>query len=236
MKKLILIALINFGLVLVSVTLVFSQNSDLNNNAEVRLQQIETKRASESANTTTQGNKAKDQKTISFTEGSVIAASGTTLTVSSENGTRIVYTSDSTKFINFDSTGKKLIGFGDIKINDTIMIVGVSQISGNGSARLVIRDQNRITKTFSLFGKINNLMENTLILSHFTRADLPNHSLSLTNETIISSTKNKTLDRTSLVPGTAAIISGIVDEKGTFFSKAVFLPNPRAKTATPSAQ
>lgn len=236
MKKLILIALINFSLVLLSVTLVFSQNSDLNNNAEVRLQQIETKRASESANTTTQGSKTKDQKTISFIEGSVIAASGATLTVSSENGTKIVYTSDSTKFINFDSTGKKLIGFGDIKINDTIMIVGVSQISGNGSARMVIRDQNRITKTFSLFGKINNLTENTLILSHFTRTDLPNHSISLTNETIISSSKNKILDRTTLVPGTRAVVAGTIDEKGNFLSKAIFLPNVKTKTSTSSAQ
>ena len=231
MKRIFFTVLLGLNLILFSTTFVFSQD-----NAEERLNQIEAKIATKGANTATQASKARNQKTISFVEGSVVANSGSILTVSSEGNTKTIYTTDSTKFINIDSTEKKLIGFGDIKVNDTILVVGVPQVSSVGTAKLIIRDQNKIVKAFSMIGKISELKDNLLVLSHFSRTDLPNQNISLTSETAITAAKNKILDRTSLVTGQLAIVSGIIDDKGSFLVRQIFLTNYKDIKATSSAK
>ncbi len=231
MKKFLKSFLIILFLAVLSTEFVFAQDD-----TEIRLQQIETKMATKSTKTTTVSSKVANQKAITFIEGSVLTISANVLTISSKKDLKTIYTSDSTKFINIDSGGKKLVGFGDIKVNDTILVVGVPPASSTGSAKLIIRDSNKVVKNFSILGKIATLKENTLTLGHFSRSDLPNFTINLTTDNIISSSKNKTLDRSTLITGQFAIITGIIDDKGSFSSKQIFLPNYKTKTATISGQ
>lgn len=230
MKKLLTL-LTCLNLILFSGGVVFSQE-----NLDERVKEIETKIATASSKAATESSKAKSQRTISFIEGVVVVNSGGILTLSSESRTKFIYTIDSTKFINIDSSGKKLIGLGDIKVNDSVLVVGVAQVASSGTAKLVIRDQNKNSRTFSLIGKVSELKDTSLALSHFSRTDLPNINLVLTGETVVSGAKNKALDRTSLVAGAQVVASGNIDDKGTFVSKQIFLVKPISKTATSSAQ
>lgn len=224
MKNFFALVILILAAILLTSSHTFAQSA-----TEERLKQVEARIATEGSKTATQSSKTKSHKAISFIEASVVASSGSVLTISADKNIKTIYTIDSTKFINIDSNGKKLIGFGDIKINDTILVVGVPQGSSVGTAKLIIRDQNKIVKAFSMIGKVSELKDNLLTLAHFSRTDLPNQNISLTSETAITATKNKTLDRNSLAPRQTAVVSGTIDDKGSFLAKQIFLPNYKAQ-------
>lgn len=220
MKNFFALVILILATILLTSSHTFAQSA-----TEERLKQVEARIATEGSKTATQSSKTKSHKAISFIEASVVASSGSVLTISADKNIKTIYTTDSTKFINIDSSEKKLIGFGDIKVNDTILVVGVPQGSSVGTAKLIIRDQNKIVRAFSMIGRVSELKDNLLALAHFSRTDLPNQNINLTNDTAIVTNKSKPLNRTSIIPKAQAIVSGAIDDKGTFLSKQIFLIN-----------
>ena len=234
MKKPVFLAIIVLSFSLTSATIVFSQNTP--DATQTRLQQIENKTATQGANLASASVQTKKARTISFIQGTVIGSGGRIISIDTSNSVRTVFTSDSTKFINLDSSGKKLIGFGDIKGGDTLLVIGLPSTSVSGSAKIVVRDQTKSTKTFAQLGQVLNNKDNTLVIADIFRTDIPNLSLSLPKEAVVSADKNQTLDQTLLTAGRKLVAAGIVDDKGLYIIKRIFVLNYSRETATTSAK
>jgi len=203
---------------------------------KVRLNQIEAKFATSNAKTATSSNNGKNKASISFFSSIVLVNSNSVLTVF-ENGKIInIYTNDSTKYLNFDSGGKKLIGIGDLKVNDTILIIGIAKDSNPKIAKLIVRDQTKSVNNFSLIGKIIELKENSISLGQLTRKDLPPTVINFSQNLSILTTGNKTLEKSSLTQNQTIIATGIIDEKGNFQSKQIFLPFYKVKSPSSAKQ
>lgn len=201
---------------LLAPTIIVSQSSQEQLETQKRLNEVESKRATQSATASTQ----KKTMEISFVEGVISSASNSIAIISTNSGVKTIYTNDSTKFLNFDSKGKKLIGFGDLKIGQTIMVVGLSKDGTFGTAKLVVRDDNQKTKSFSLQGRVFENKESSLTLKNFQRDSLP-----LTTITISSSTTlkkgGKSVAASSLKQNQSIVVTGTIDDKGILFASEI---------------
>src|SRR3990172_5838630 len=132
-KHLIFFTIVTIG-VLLTPRLVLSQSSAEELQTQKRLNEIEAKRATQSATTSAE----KQNSEISFMEGVITSSTNPTLVISTNSGNRVVYTNDSTKILNLDSKGKKLIGFGDLKLGEKILLIGLPKGAVTGTARLIV--------------------------------------------------------------------------------------------------
>ena len=215
MKKTILtIALFLF---FVAPTVVLSQSSAEELQTQKRLNEIEAKRATQSATVSAK----KQNSEISFVEGTLTSSTNPTLVVSTNSGNKVVYTTDSTKFLNFDSKGKKLIGFGDLKLGEKILIIGLPQESASGTAKIIVRDQNPKPNNFSFMGKISEVSETTLTLNNFAQKELPVTKVGTTSSTVIKKA-NKTVKPTDFKVADKVVLTGTIDDKGTLLAQEIF--------------
>ncbi|HEY4695031.1 MAG TPA: DUF5666 domain-containing protein [Candidatus Nanoarchaeia archaeon] len=231
-KKLLATSLIMFS-VLITPKLAFSQ--DFSENAQKRLEEIEAKAAT--ASTTATSSATKKEGEVSFVEGTVAAINGTAFLVNTDEGSRLIYTTDNTKYFNIDPSGKKLIGFGDIKVGETIMVLGLSSQSNSGTARIIVRDTVKQITTFSVLGKVVEVKDPSLTLENLLSADLPALTLTTSTDTKIQSGE-KTIALIDLKAGDRVVAAGTIDDKGNFVVKTILriktaLQEP---TATTSAQ
>ena len=208
-RKLVILIFLSLGLFLSAALPIFSQSTPEQLEIQKRLNEVESKRATSSVTTSAK----KQGSVISFIEGGVISASNGVLFISTRSGTKIIYTSDSTKFLNLSTSGKKLIGFGDLKIGETILIMGVPEDSATGMAKLVVRDQNQKLKFFSVLGKISEITETTLTLKDWQRTDLPTLKIAITASTTVMK-GNTTITFSKLKPDDQLTVTGTIDDKG----------------------
>lgn len=210
-KAFLIILLLSNGLTLPQ--LVFSQSTTEQLEIQKRLNELESKRTTSSATDSAQ----KKTTEITFIEGSINSVANSVVMVSAPNGNKTIVTNDSTKFYNLDSKGKKLIGFGDLKIGETIMIIGLAPEASKGSAKIILRDQNPKTKFFSLLGKKAEVKDNILTLADFSRKDLPSTKITIASNTIIKKAgKNINLEK---LTNEANLVSvGTIDDKGNLLA------------------
>lgn len=237
MKKYLTTSLIIFSLILVSKpTNIFSQNDNLSESQQYRLEQIEKKQATQTSTAATSSAKTKNQ-TITFVEGQITATGVTSLYVDTKHGTKVIYTSDTTKFLNLDSIGKKLIGVSDLKVNDKIYIIGLSKLAVSGSAKIIIRDQTKPIRNFSFLGRISEITDKNLKLANFTRDDLPSINLLLTSETKVTNSRQEILKLINLKVSDKILASGFFDDKNNLVTAAIFkISSDNGQTATVSAK
>ncbi len=218
MKKLLLTFLVLLA-ILVLPTTSFSQTTQ-EVETQKRLNEVESKRATSSATTSS----STKNESLTFVEGFVTATNPSVLYISTDSGNKTIYANDSSKFINLDSKGKKLIGFGDLKIGETVMIVGVPREAAAGTATLVIRDQNAKPKYFSILGKFSEVKDTTVTLKNFSREDLPTSKFTLTTSSLIKkSGKNSTIDQ--LKQNDKVVVTGTIDDKGTLVASEIQVIN-----------
>ena len=133
---------------------------------------------------------------------------------------KIVYTTDSTKFLNLDSKGKKLIGFGDLKLGEKILLIGLPKGSASGTAKIIVRDQNPKTKNFSFLGKVLETSESSITLNNFNQKELPATKINIAQDTIIKKS-NKDIKISELKVQDKVVLTGNIDEKGTLMATFV---------------
>ena len=136
-KKLLVILFLVVCLIVPSIARGQSSPEELQ--TQKRLNEIEAKRATQSATTSAK----KQTGEISFVEGAITSATNPILIVSTNSGNKIVYTTDSTKFLNLDSKGKKLIGFGDLKLGEKILLIGLPKGSASGTAKIIQMEEDK---------------------------------------------------------------------------------------------
>lgn len=225
MKKFFLFSLITLAALIVP-SQAFSQDNV--SNSQKRIEEIQTKVATGSANT---------QNDSTFIEGQIVALKAPTIIISTSNGSRIVYTSDNTQSFNINSTGKKHIGIGDLKVGNVIMVLGLPGTTNSGTAKFIVRDTTKQIATFSILGKIVNTKSSTLTLQDLSRSDFPATSITLSKDTVIKASDNKDLTSTGLQKGDELIAAGTIDSKGNLVPKTVLkIVVDSSKTASSSAQ
>lgn len=224
MKTTILLFTLVTSLTLVTSNKVFSQTTSTSGNTDIRLQQIENKTSTESSKVATTSATPK-LNSISFLDGKVLTISSSVLVLDCENGTKAIYTTDSTKFINLDSSGKKLIGFGDLKIGDTIQVLGLNPAESTGTAKIIVRSSViNGSNTFSLIARISDISEGLINLKNYTRDDLALIKVSYDSSVLINS-GSKTLKITDLKPNNKVVTAGTIDNKGTLLAKEILVFN-----------
>lgn len=231
MRKILFFSLISIFFTL-SVSLAVAQD-----NSQDRVKDIENRRATSSPTVATDSSKTKQASNISFIEGTVSAINGTILIVETNLGTKTIYTVDSTRYFILDQNGKKLSGFGEIKVNDKILIIGLPLSAQNGTAKIIVKDLTKQAKNFSVVGKIAEVKESSLVLQNFARADLPKISLTLASGVSIISPNKNQLKVTSLSVNDPIVASGTIDEKGNLNVLQIFVAKRfETKTGTQSSQ
>ena len=181
-----------------------------------RLNEIEAKRATQSATVSAK----KQPGEISFVEGTITSSTNPVLVISTKLGNKIVYTNDSTKFLNLDSKGKKLIGFGDLKLGEKILLIGLPQESASGTAKIIVRDQNPKPNNFSFIGKISEVSDTTLTLNNFAQKELPTTKVGVSSSTVIKKS-GKTIKVLDLKVQDKVVLTGTIDDKGTLMASFV---------------
>lgn len=214
MKKLILL-LVLVGLVLPNLAVAQTAEEI---ETQKRLNQVDAQRSTSSA--TASADKKGSQ--ISFVEGVVTSVTNPVIIISTASGSKLIYTNDSTRFINFDPKGKKLIGFGDIKIGEAILVVGTPAESAAATSKLIIRDQNPKPKYFSLIGKISEIKDPNLTLNSLTRTDLPTTKSSTTTTTLIKRS-GKPVSLTDLKAQDKTVTTGTIDDKGNLIISEILI-------------
>ncbi len=210
-------------LVITLITLVLPQTA-FSQTTQERLEQVKA--------ATTSAEKSKNL-TVTFIEG-VIRTIDKAIVIDTASGSRFIYFTDSTRFINFDSTGKKPIGIGDLKIGETIMVVGLNPSTNSGVAKFIIRDQVKQLTSFSLFGKIKTASSTNLTLS--TSSELDPVNLLLNSDTVIKTNADKTILPAELQTNDQLALAGIIDSKGSLVTKTILKLDASTKTATFSAR
>lgn len=195
----------------------FSQSSQEELETQKRLNEVESKRATSSA--TSSAN--KKPPTITFVEGVIHSANNSVIVLSTESGNKMIYTNDSTKFINIDANGKKLIGFGDLKIGETVSVVGLPKEKGSGTAKVVVRDNRIKTGYFSTIGKVSEITETDITLKNFS-GDLPSKKLNFTANSVVKKDSEVILLK-DLKTGDKVVASGTIDEKGSLLVSEILL-------------
>lgn len=229
---LILFLIINI-LILTAPSLVNSQTSQ---SQEYRLEQIEKLSATASSKVATISSKTKSPSS-SFTSGSVVAIANGVIFLNTKAGTKTIYTSENTFYYNIDSTGKKLIGVGDLKTGDNIDVVGISAQTNSGGAKIVVRDQTKVTKNFSLIGNVLEINATSLKVGSLTRFDLPTITSTLNNETAFANNRSSSLKISDILVNDKIALAGYFDDKGSLITKQVFKISAASnKTATSSAK
>lgn len=235
MKKSLFLSLVFLFLVVINPGLSFSQDTQ-SQSEQYRLQQIEKQQATKSATVATASATTKSQ-TISFVDGQITAINSAVILLETKFGTKIIYTADSTKFFNLDSSGKKLIGLGDLKAGDTIYTIGLTQLTNSGSAKIIVRDQTKAVRNFSLIGKIASATDKDLKLDDFNRSDLPSLLLTFSSKTKVTNSRQQTLKPTDLKADYKIVASGFFDEKNNLVAATIFnLGSSAMQTATVSAK
>jgi hypothetical protein len=232
MKKILILGLIVF------LTLSMGQevkSQDFSENARKRLEEIESKTATAAARTATASAEQEVTSNISFLEGTVAAINGTAFLLNTRLGSRIIYTVDSTKYFHIDTSGKKLLGFSDIKVSNTIMVLGLSPQTNSGTAKIVVRDTVKALPTFSILGDIVDNKGTSLTVGNISRRDLPPLTLVLNSDTKIQAGE-KSLPSTALKKGDRIVAAGTVDDKGNLVTKTILITTSPSKEATTSAQ
>lgn len=218
MKKSLSFAILIFSLlILVKPLAVFSQTSS---SQDYRLQQIDKLSATASSQVATSS--AKASKSTTFIEGNVTSVTGSTIFLATNAGTNVVNTSDSTKFYNLDSSGKKLIGIGDLKSGDYLEIIGLSSQTNSGSANIIVRDQTSQIRNFGLIGKVSDINSSTLKLSSITRSDLPILQATINSDTIFANASKQNLKLTDFVANNLVVVAGYFDEKNNLITNQIF--------------
>lgn len=237
MNKFLAIILTTFFLLLISNPItIFSESDSLSESQQYRLEQIEKKQATATNVVATSSAESKNQ-TITFIEGQIIALKESSIFVDTKKGTKFIYTNDTTKFFNLDSSGKKLIGLVDLKINDKIYIIGLSQLTVSGSAKIIIKDQTKVIKNFSVFGRASEITEKNIKLANFTRDDLPNFVLTFSGETKITNSRQEVLKISNLKTTDKILTSGFFDDKNNMIVISIFkIYSTDDKTTTSSSK
>jgi len=175
--------------------------------------------------------------------GIIESIEDTTLTVDTNKGLKTAFTDDFTKFIFIDQEGRKGITLTDLKIGDKVSVVGVGKDDTNGLAKFVIVQNKPFAKRHALLGKVKEISETSLILTHLTRTDRK-FMINITNDTTI---KIKGVDEASIADikvGDIMIVSGSVNNEGTINAEKIFVvpgkfkgvePKESTKSATPSS-
>ena len=220
MNKVALTSFLFLLLILISPLSVFSQSSQEELETQKRLNEVE------SARTSSSGSSSPEKKpiTISYIEGVVNSGANSTLLLDSKNGPKAIYTNESTKFVNIDASGKKLIGFGDLKEGETIMVIGLSGESGKGSAKIIVRDQRTRQRYFSLLGRAAELSAANFSVKDYKRDDMPKQKL-IFGESLKVKKGKETVSKTELKENSKVVAVGIVDEKGSLTATEILLLN-----------
>ncbi len=213
-KKLSVILFLVVSLVLPSIAQGQSSPEELQ--TQKRLNEIEAKRATQSATASAK----KQNSEISFVEGFITSSSNPVLVISTNSGNKIVYTTDSTKILNLNSAGKKLIGFGDLKLGEKILLIGLPKESASGTAKIIVRDQNPKPKNFSFLGKVAEVSESSLTLSNFTQKELPTTKVSIAPSAVVKN-NSKTIKTLDLKTQDKIVLTGTIDDKGALFAAFV---------------
>ncbi len=215
-----LIYLFIFLILLLWPTFAFAQStSDID--TQKRLLEVEklatssTKTASSSASKTT---------SLTFTQGLITSTANLVLFLQTPFGPKTTYTNDSTRFINLSASGKKLIGFGDVKVGETVFVLGTNEQMSSGVAKVIVRDSNPKQATFSLQGSLSEKTDTSLTLKNFNQPDLPTVKVNFDTDTVFKKTNQK-IDATTLTPDDKLVIVGTLDSKGTPLAKEVLKLN-----------
>ena len=233
MKKKLLTIIFFLSPLILGSALVNSQTSQ---SQEYRLEQIEKLSATASSKVATSSAKTKSHS-ISFTGGTVISIASNVVYLATKEGTKTIFTSENTFYYNIDSAGKKLIGIGDLKTGDNIDVVGISAQTSSGSAKIIVRDQTKVTKNFSLIGKVLEINATSLKVGSLTRVDLPTITTTLNNETTFANSRSSSLKISDILVNDKIALAGYFDDKGSLITKQIFKISPLVnKTATSSAK
>lgn len=185
---------------------------------DAHLQQIENKVATSGSVAT--GSAQPKVKAVTYTEGALIAVNTSVLFLDTKTGTKTVYTTDSTKFFSLDSSGKKLIGLGDLKLGDNLVILGLNPSEVSGIAKFVVRTSVGVNKSFSLLGKVAEVHDTTLSLADFNGLNPTPISLTLpTNVSFAPESRVKNV--ASLKKDDKLVVVGTVDAKGTLTAQQI---------------
>ncbi len=232
MKKKLLTIIFFLSPLILGSALVNSQTSQ---SQEYRLEQVEKLSATASSKVATSSAKTKSHS-ISFTGGTVISIASNVVYLATKEGTKTIFTSENTFYYNIDSAGKKLIGIGDLKTGDNIDVVGISAQTSSGSAKIIVRDQTKVTKNFSLIGKVLEINATSLKVGSLTRVDLPTITTTLNNETTFANSRSSSLKISDILVNDKIALAGYFDDKGSLITKQIFKISPLVnKTATSSA-
>ena len=233
MKKKLLTIIFFLSPLILGSALVNSQTSQ---SQEYRLEQVEKLSATASSKVATSSAKTKSHS-ISFTGGTVISIASNVVYLATKEGTKTIFTSENTFYYNIDSAGKKLIGIGDLKTGDNIDVVGISAQTSSGSAKIIVRDQTKVTKNFSLIGKVLEINATSLKVGSLTRVDLPTITTTLNNETTFANSRSSSLKISDILVNDKIALAGYFDDKGSLITKQIFKISPLVnKTATSSAK
>lgn len=218
MKYRFLLSLLFTTGVLLAPSFAFSQSSPEQLEIQKRLNEVESKRSSSVSADSTE----KRFIQITFLEGTISSTSNSQLILTTPNGPKVIYTSDSTKFLNFDSKGKKLIGFGDLKLSEIVMVIGLPKEAGKGIATYIIRDQNQKTKFFTLLGTSSEVKESVLTLNDFKNSNLPISKINLPPTTVVKK-NSKTLGIDDVKSKDSTVVTGSIDDKGSLSATDIFI-------------
>lgn len=216
MKRLLLISSVLVVLLLIP-TFALAQSTPEDLETQKRLNEVEAKRATSSA---TDSAAQKNLGEITYIEGTIVSTGASVLVFSTTTGSKTIYTNDVTKFINLDGKGKKLIGFGDLKIGESIMVVGLPSAAGSGSAKLIIRDQNLKPKYFSSLSRVAEIKDSVVTVKGYSREDLPSNKVA-TNSTTTVKKSGSTLTLDNLKVNDKVVVTGTIDEKGTLTASEI---------------
>lgn len=227
MKTLLLPILATITLLSISAPVVLGQT--FGETAENRLKKIEKTNATTSA-------KPTSKTKITFVEGSIVSIQTNFVVLEAMSGNKVIYTTDSTKYFQLDGT-KKLIGFGDLKINDKITVLGLVPSSSSGTAKFIVRDQTKTIKNFSLFGQIVSASATELKLTPTDKKDTT-LNLSVSADLITIDLKKKVIGLNEASQSQDKIVTtGIVDEKNSpSIKKIMVLRNLSKQSATSSSR
>jgi len=204
------------------------QENTIDSRAKDRLEKIEEKLATASS-----GQKSASKTKAGHFVGTLLRVNATTLLVNTEAGVKTVSTDSKTRFIQIAS-GKTAISLTSLKAGDRLAIHGINKHESEGSAKLVARLGTKI-KRYAVFGRISSLTTSALTLTHIKDEERVLASVNLTSSTVYK-TKNEDITFAKLRLGDVVAVSLIVDDKGNFTAKRVFLvPGLGLKEATASA-
>ncbi len=167
----------------------------------------------------------------------MISSANSVIYLATKEGTKTIFTSENTLYYNIDSAGKKLIGIGDLKTGDSVDVIGLPPQTSLGSAKIVVRDQTKAIKNFSLIGKVSEISTTTLKLSSITRIDLPILQTTINNETTFANSRSSSIKLSDILVNDKIILSGYFDDKNNLITKQVFkISNSGSNNTTSSAK